>query len=179
MKAYATMMPWFAAVLSSCAPLAASFVPITNGPARSCTPALPRLAPSTTATPNNSPGALFGMFSSDDESAQGVQPPTLTSEQDAALRLFAETAVDVHGFSWFRRSECLDDCRAQHPTLADFTDDELAAAHLVQKPNLLDVFVKTPLGAFIGINVVLWAADFSWCDTPFGNPDACLPPPGM
>eukprot|EP00566_Odontella_aurita_P027842 CAMPEP_0113554512 /NCGR_PEP_ID=MMETSP0015_2-20120614/16194_1 /TAXON_ID=2838 /ORGANISM="Odontella" /LENGTH=161 /DNA_ID=CAMNT_0000455669 /DNA_START=60 /DNA_END=545 /DNA_ORIENTATION=- /assembly_acc=CAM_ASM_000160 len=125
--------------------------------------------------PTGTAASLFER--SEAESAKGVQAPTLTPAQDDALRDFASIAVDLHGYSWFRRPDCLEDARSRYPVLVELTDDEIAAAYLKQKPSFVEVFVKTPVGVFVGINLILWAAGFSWCDTPFGNPDACLPPP--
>ena len=42
--------------------------------------------------------------------------------------------------------------------------------------DLVAILTQTPLGPFVGINLLFWATDFSWCNTPFVEPDskACI-----
>lgn len=112
-------------------------------------------------SPARRTAALFELFS-------------LTDEQDEAIRSFGPVAVEKYGFSWFRSNdEAIQEARDTYPVLADLTKEEIREAYLKQNPTVLDVFTQTPLGPFLLINIVAYLADFSWCDTPFGNSDIC------
>ena len=101
---------------------------------------------------------------------------TLTPEADAILRSSIPAMESEYGIDWFQNSSAWDTLRAQHSNeLEQYTNEELELAFIKQKPTVVDLLVKTPLGAFLALNGVLFAGGFSWCDTPFHGVDACLP----
>lgn len=81
----------------------------------------------------------------------------------------------TYGIAWFEQSEAWDTLKEEHPTLEQYTNEELSRAFIAQKPTAGDLLTKTPLGPFLVVNGVFWLGGFSWCDTPFHGVDACLP----
>ena len=87
------------------------------------------------------------------------------------------------GSLWFDNPEACAQARYGFRDLLSYSDVELKDALVVDsasveegKPrNIVDVFLKTPLGPVILINVIAWQTNFSWCDTPFGAEGACPP----
>jgi len=99
----------------------------------------------------------------------------LTPEEDDALRIASENLIPSYGYSWFEKPEAYVQLKKDFPVLASYSDDDLKDAFLKQKPKLADIFLKTPLGPFILINVLAYVTKFSWCNTPFHFDGACPP----
>jgi hypothetical protein len=102
----------------------------------------------------------------------------LTEEEDAALRAVSRalSPKSVVGDAWFESPEAWHQARKEHPPLAPYSDEELKLALLRQPPKVLDVFLYTPVGPFVLLNIVIAFTGLSWCDTPFGDALACSPP---
>ena len=98
----------------------------------------------------------------------------LTSEQDQILRDVTTKMEESYGIGWFEESDAWDELKEEYPTLQEYTNDELSKAFILQKPTLIEVFTKTPLGPILLVNAIFKLGGFSWCDTPFGSADACL-----
>ena len=107
----------------------------------------------------------------DDDTELSIQ---LTSEQDQILRDVTTKMEDAYGIGWFEQSDAWDELKEEYPTLQEYTNDELSKAFILQKPTLIEVFTKTPLGPILLVNTIFKLGGFSWCDTPFGSADACL-----
>lgn len=108
----------------------------------------------------------------------------LKSDQDVETLAAASSALEkTFGSLWFDNPEACAQARNDFPDLSSYSDTELKDALVVDstsaeegKPrNIVDVFLKTPLGPVILINVIAWQTNFSWCDTPFGAEGACPP----
>eukprot|EP00980_Cylindrotheca_fusiformis_P002622 scaffold618_cov130-Cylindrotheca_fusiformis.AAC.26 len=101
----------------------------------------------------------------------------LSPDEDDAIRAAAKvlSTDDAFGVGWFDRSEAWIQAKQDFPILADYDDSDLRDAYLKQKPKLLEVFTDTPLGPFVLINLLAKFSGFTWCDTPFGQADACPP----
>lgn len=82
---------------------------------------------------------------------------------------------EKYGISWFEQTKPWDDLKAQYPSLQEYNEDELRRAYVSQKPTIVELFVKTPLGPFLLLNLILFLSGFSWCDTPFHAVGACTP----
>ncbi|KAL7468784.1 hypothetical protein ACHAXS_009021 [Conticribra weissflogii] len=102
-------------------------------------------------------------------------PIELTPEQDQVLRSAASVMEEKYGISWFEQSQPWDDLKAQHPSLQEYSEDELRRAYVSQSPTIVELFVKTPLGPFLLLNLIFFLSGFSWCDTPFHAEGACSP----
>mmetsp|Transcript_20709 Transcript_20709/g.43243 ORF Transcript_20709/g.43243 Transcript_20709/m.43243 type:complete len:103 (+) Transcript_20709:568-876(+) len=99
----------------------------------------------------------------------------LTAEEDQALRNSIPAMEEAYGIGWFEESEPWDELKTQYPSLQSYSNEELRRVFLAQKPTVVELFTKTPLGPFLVLNGVAWLGGFSWCDTPFHGADACLP----
>ena len=82
---------------------------------------------------------------------------------------------ETYGISWFEESSPWDELKTQYPSLQEYSNDELRRAYVMQKPTVVDLFVKTPLGPFLLLNLVFFLSGFSWCNTPFHVQGGCLP----
>jgi len=102
-------------------------------------------------------------------------PIELTSEQDQALRSADSIMEEEYGISWFEQTQPWDDLKARYPSLREYNEDDLRRAYISQKPTVAELFVKTPLGPFLLLNLILFLSGFSWCDTPFHAAGACSP----
>ena len=98
----------------------------------------------------------------------------LSSEQDQILRDVTTKMEESDGIGWFEQSDAWDELKVEYPTLQEYTNEELTKAFILQKPTVIEVFTKTPLGPILLVNAIFKLGGFSWCDTPFGSADACL-----
>mmetsp|Transcript_14202 Transcript_14202/g.30856 ORF Transcript_14202/g.30856 Transcript_14202/m.30856 type:complete len:188 (-) Transcript_14202:216-779(-) len=117
--------------------------------------------------------SLFKYIDKDPEST----PPIieLDAEQDQALRDSWPAMEEAYGIDWFQQSEPWEEMKVQYPSLQQYTNGELERAFVAQKPTVVELITKTPLGPFLAVNGIFWLGGFSWCDTPFHIADACLP----
>ena len=121
------------------------------------------------------PSELHLRFIDTDEQASTALPD-LTPVEDDAIRAAAETLGKEYGVNWFDQAEAWAQAKDDFPLLASYDDADLRQTYLKQKPKILDLFLKTPLGPFLLINLVVLATGFSWCDTPFHQDGAQCPP---
>ena len=107
----------------------------------------------------------------DDDTEPNIQ---LSSEQDQILRDVTTKMEESYGIGWFEQSDAWDELKEEYPALQEYTNDELTKAFILQKPTVIEVFTKTPLGPILLVNAIFKLGGFSWCGTPFGSADACL-----
>jgi hypothetical protein len=116
----------------------------------------------------------------DDEPEQEPERErTWTPAADDAIRAAGATLgkASEYGVDWFDQADAWTQAKTMFPVLAAYDNADLRQTYLTQSPSLWDLLVKTPIGPFLLINLVVLATGFSWCDTPFHQDGAQCPPP--
>ena len=97
-------------------------------------------------------------------------------EIDDIIRSSASTFLESkYGVGWFDKSEAWNDLKTQYDILKEYDNQVLRLLYLRQKPSIIELLTKTPLGPFLMVNLAFLLTGFSWCDTPFGQIESCSP----
>jgi hypothetical protein len=101
----------------------------------------------------------------------------LSIDEDEAIRSVAKglSKDEAYGVGWFDNPDAWAQAKSDFPVLAEYDDLELRDAYLKQKPKFYQIFTETPLGPFLFVNLAVKFSGFTWCDTPFGQIEACPP----